>query len=486
MLKLEEYAARDGLGLKELLDRREISAGELCETAISAIEALNPQLNFLIAWSREEAERAVKGFNPRQPFSGVPVLVKEGVGMAGQPAYIGCRLAEGLLCQEDSEFVRRLKKTGVVILGSTNAPEIGNSATTEPVLHGPARNPWKLDHSTGGSSGGSSAAVAAGVVPIASSSDGGGSIRIPAHCCGVFGLAPSRGRNPVGPNINGGPWGFLRNHVATRSVRDSAAMLDHLHGTEPGALHRVAPPARSYLEEAGTDPGRLRIAFSIDSPSGEVVHPECAKAVLKMVKFCEELGHEVEEATPRLDWHEFSQAFADYWAFTTARTITVLEQASGRVAGPDTLEYSTLALLRRSRTLTSERLAKSWESLHRFNREFDTFISGWHLLITPVCLTPAPALGVLNGHMQGLTFEDWIDQSSAKFGAFTPQLNVSGHPAMSVPIHHSRDGLPVGVQCVARHGDEATLFRLAGQLEQACPWAHRRPPFTEANETAVK
>jgi len=475
MLTLKEYANRDALGLKALIDTGDVSAVELCDIVQSAVQELNPSLNFLIAESPEEGSKALEIFNAKAPFSGIPFLVKEGVGMRGQPLEMGSRLGEGVLCQSDSEIVRRLKKTGVVILGSTNTPELGSAATTESVLHGPARNPWNVNHSTGGSSGGSASAVAAGVVPIAHSSDGGGSIRTPAHCCGVFGMMPTRGRNPVGPASNGGPICSLRNHVITRSVRDSAAMLDQLHGPEPGGRYDVTPPERSFLEALQEMPATLRIAFSTESPSGYSSHPDCISAVINTAKLCEDLGHQVEEATPHYSWSSFSQAFQDYWCFGIPARIQALEDATGKKASADNVEPSTLAQLAHGRQLTGERLAASWMELHTITRIIDTFFSHYDVLITPTCLTPAPILGQINAYKEGLTTSQWMDQNVSQFAPFAPIFNITGHPAMSVPLHQSSNGLPIGVQCIGHRGAEATLLCLAAQFEDANPWARRKP-----------
>ena len=476
-MKPDEYAAYDALGLKALLDKGEVSARELHDIAINAIDSLNPKLNFLIASSPDEAQRALAEMDLTQAFAGIPFLMKEGVGMAGQPAVMGARMGKDYLCQQDSELVRRLKRTGIVTLGSTNTPEFGSSPTTESVFHGPARNPWHLDHSTGGSSGGASAAVAAGIVPMAQSSDGGGSIRTPAHCCGVFGLLPTRGRTPNGPNSYGASFGIARSHVTTRSVRDSAAMLDQLQGSEPGALFRVAPPQRLFFDEVGMDPGRLRVAFSTINPSGEAVHPDCIAAVEKAVKLCEDLGHDVAEAAPAYGWDKFSKAFSDNWNFILVNSVEKLEQATGRQAGPDTLEKSTLIGLALGQLLTPQQIHGLLMDLYYISRDTERFFEDRDILITPTCATPAPLLGEIDSNAEGLTGEDFYHRAVAQFAPFTAIFNASGQPAMSVPLHQSTEGLPVGIQCAARFGDEATLIRLAAQFEQACPWVNRRPPI---------
>ncbi len=463
MLTHKEYASYDALGLKSLVDAGDVSARELFDIAQDAIQELNPTLNFLVADAPEESNRALKRFDQQLPLSGVPVLVKEGVGMSGQSLEMGCRLGKGALCGADSEIVRRLKETGVVILGSTNACELGSAATTESVLHGPARNPWNLNHSTGGSSGGSASAVAAGVVPT------------PAHCCGVFGLMPTRGRNPIGPAISGGPLCVLRNHVITRTVRDSAMMLDHLHGPEFGSRYDVSPPDRPFLQALQTPASPLRIAFSSESPSGVPAQSDCVDAVFNTAKLCEELGHHVEEARPCYSWDSLLQAFQDYWSLSIPARVQALEKATGKKAGADNLEASTRALLTHGQQLTGERLAASWIELHAIAQIIDNFFSRYDVFITPTCLTPAPILGSINSDKSGITLSEWFDQNISQFAPFTPVFNVTGHPAVSVPLHQSNAGLPVGVQCIGHRGAEATLLRLAAQLEQANPWVKRTP-----------
>lgn len=477
MLKFSDYASRDALGLMELLRRREVSAKELHDTALTAIEALNPRLNFLVSRAEADAAAALAALADQAPFSGLPFLVKEGVGMKGQPAAMASRLARDLRCDADVELVSRLRRAGVVILGSTTVPEFGSSPTTEPLLHGPARNPWNPEHSTGGSSGGASAAVAAGIVPVAQSSDGGGSIRTPAHCCGVVGLKPTRGRTPVGPNGYGGMFGMTTGHVTTRSVRDSAAFLDVLQGTEHGAVYRIGSPQRPYLQEAGTDPGRLRIAFSTTSPSGIPAHADCVLAVNEAAHLCGDLGHHVEEAAPAYDWETFQAAFRDMWATIPPFSVATLEAATGLKAGADTLESTNLLILEHGRRLSTEQIGRSAARLFQIARDVEMFFELWDVLITPVSLTPAPRLGVIDANGPHQTTADWFDMAIGRFAAFTPIFNASGQPAMSLPLAMSSQGLPIGVQFAARVGDEATLFRLAGQLEAARPWAQRKPPL---------
>jgi len=482
VMSLDEYARYDALGLMELISKGEVSAGELHDLAQAGIDQLNPELNFLVSRTApEEITAAVShadaGPDVSQPFGGLPFLMKAGHGTKGQPLAMGSRLGEGMVHEKDDETTTRIKKTGVVILGSTNAPEFGNSSTTESVLYGPVHNPWKLGHMCGGSSGGSSAAIAAGVLPVAQTSDGGGSIRTPAHCCGIFGLKPTRARTPVGPGY-GGTYSLGVASVSSRTVRDTAAFLDELQGEELGALYRVAPPKRSYLQEVGAAPGRLRIAFSTKSPSHSATSLECAAAVETAAKLCADLGHDVEEAAPKYDWDEFMEPFLDLWASGVPFNIAMLEKASGKKAGPDTLETSTLACLEHGRSLTTEHLMASIAKVHNVVRQVESFFGDWDVFISPVNLTPAPKHGVVDANAPNITAQDWLDMAISRHAPFLPVFNATGQPAMSVPLCHSPQGLPIGVQCVARHGDEATLFRLAAQMETAMPWIQRRPPHS--------
>lgn len=475
MLTFSDYAAYDALGLMDLLHRKQVSSRELHDTAIAAIEALHPELNFLISWNEADAAATLAKPLAGAPFAGLPFLVKEAVGMKGQPAVMASRLAQGMRCEADGELVTRLRRAGVIILGSTAGPEFGNAPTTESVLHGPVHNPWNPGRMVGGSSGGASAAVAAGVVPVAQSSDGGGSIRTPAHCCGVFGLKPTRGRTPVGPKSNGGYFGLSVPHVTTRSVRDAAAFLDVLHGDEPGALYRTAPPQRPYLQEVGMEPGRLRLAFSTASPSGEAVHPECIAAVLQTAQLCESLGHYVEDIPLIYDWEKFRTAFADVWCMSMPLAVAAIEAASGRAAGPDTMESSNLAILHHGRSLGAEQICRSAALLYSIARDVEHFFQQWDAVITPVNLMPAPRLGMINANGACQDMLDWFDLAISRFAAFTPIFNVTGQPAMSVPLAMSGEGVPIGVQFAAKVGEEALLIRLAAQLEAARPWRERQP-----------
>jgi amidase len=475
VMSLKDYAQYDALGLMQLLRNGEVTAQELSDLAQAGIDKLNPELNFMVSrTTAKEIAAAINNTDPAFALGGLPFLVKEGMGMKGQPSVMGSRLGQSLLCEADGELSSRLRKAGVVILGSTNTPDFGSAPTTESVLHGPVHNPWNLQHSSGGSSGGSAAAVAAGVVPVAQGSDGGGSIRSPAHCCGVFGLKPTRARVPTGEGF-GGLYSLGVAHVCTRTVRDSAAFLDCLQGARQGDLYRVAPPERPFSKEVGAAPGRLRIAFSTQSPSGAVVHPECIEAVEAVAKQCVDLGHSVEQAAPVYEWELFKESFMDLWSSVFPYSVAVVEKATGEKAGPDNMETSILAILERGKSLTAERLVASVTQLHTLVRQVSEFFVDWDVFISPVDLTPAPRLLEINANASGLSSTQWFERTVDDYAAFLPIFNATGQPAASIPLGHSAENLPVGVQCVARHGDEATLFRLAAQLEEAMPWINRRP-----------
>lgn len=468
-MKLSEYAAHDATGLMERVRRGEVSAAELQQCAMQAVAQMNPALNFM-------SGPASVGAHGDGPFAGLPVLFKESHGCSGQPMMQGSRLTAGLKAPADSEFVARLKRAGVAPLGATTAPEFGLYCTTESSLHGATRNPWNLDHSPGGSSGGSSAAVAAGVVPVASASDSGGSIRGPAHCTGTFGLKPSRARTPFDGRTDGGLFPFTQIHVTTRSVRDSAAFLDVLHGPTLGSRYSVPPPPRPFIDEVGADPGRLRIGILRATPLGNPLHPDCRSAVDVAGKLCADLGHAVEEISPQVDWVPLFDVFVPALISILPQSVATLESLVGRQAGPHTLEPMTLRVLERARLLTAGDLVRADAVFQLARQAVARFFEDFDAWITPAGVTPAPRIGAFDPAACHESAQAYAHRTLAHYAAFTPLLNVTGHPAASVPLHHGEiSGLPVGVQIVTRHGDEATLLRLASQWEAAMPWSGRRP-----------
>jgi len=493
---LREYDHYDGLGLAELVRRKEVSPAELVEEAIRRIETVNPQINAVIHPMYDLARQQVQQGLPEGPFRGVPFLLKDLlVYYAGVPTRSGSRFFRDFVPDHDSEIVRRYRQAGVVVLGKTNTPELGLVPYTEPVLFGPSRNPWDLSRTTGGSSGGSGAAVAARLVPIAHGNDGGGSIRIPASCCGVFGLKPTRGRTPMGPDIGEAWRGMAINHVLTLSVRDSAAMLDATAGPDVGAPYIIPPPERPFLEEVGRDPGRLRIAFTTRPLLPGTVHPDCVRGVEETARLCQDLGHIVEEAAPQIDGHAFARDFLTMVCAETRADIEEGEALTGRKARYGEFEPATWALGLLGRQISASDYSGALRALQRAARQVGAFFEKYDVLLTPTLATPpmeigwlqptgvkAVALKLLGSLNAGALLNklagiEALAEEVFAFIPFTPVFNVTGQPAMSVPLVWNDEGLPIGMHFVARFGEEATLFRLAAQLERARPWFDRRPPI---------
>ena len=491
-----EYDKYDGLGLAELVRKKEVKPSELVEEAISRIEKLNPQLNAVIHKMYELARKAADGDLPDGPFKGVPFLLKDiFMAYAGVPLTSGSRFFKDFIPDHDSELVKRFKATGIIVIGKTNTPEFGLVPVTEPELFGPTNNPWNLARTPGGSSGGSAAAVAARMVPLAHGSDGGGSIRMPASCCGVFGLKPTRGRNPMGPDFGESWRGFVCDHVLTRSVRDSAAMLDAIAGPDIGALYHAVPPARPFLNEVDVDPGKLRIAFTSEPFLGSIVDKDCVKGLEATAKLCQDLGHEVVEAAPQIDGKAFAKAFLTIVCVETRATIEEGEMLLNRKASFKDFEPSTWALGLLGRQCRAPELSKSLNLVQHTARQIGEFFERYDVMLTPTLAMPPLVTGALQpkgsqlvamkllgrlnagGLINTLSGIDVLAKHVFEFMPYTPLFNVTGQPAMSVPLYWNDEGLPIGMQFVGRHGDEANLLRLAGQLEKAQPWSERVPPI---------
>ncbi len=467
------YEDHDALGLAALIAGGEVSADAVLSAALSRVEARNPALNAVIHRMDDAARQAVAAGLPAGPFTGVPYLIKDlFVLCAGQPTRSGSRLFEGYIADHDSTLIARLRAAGLVLIGKTNTPEFGLNGATEPALFGPTRNPWDTARSAGGSSGGSTAAVAAGIVPAAHATDGGGSIRIPASCCGLFGLKPSRGRTPYGPDAGEGLGGFSTGHAATRSVRDSAALLDAIIGPAPGDPYAAPPPPRPFRDEVGADPGKLRIAVSTAAPGGGPVAADCVAAVADAAALCADLGHRVEEAAPDFDADALVWAWRVVAAANTRNLVDGRLRALGRDLRADDVEPITALWIEEAEQYTSADYNRAITTAHLIGRAFGAFFTDYDLLLTPTLAQPPLPLGTLD--MQGGDLDRFVADLFA-FIPFTAQGNAAGIPAMSVPLHWTEGGLPVGVQFAAPYGDEATLFRLAAQLEAARPWWHRRP-----------
>ncbi|WP_257460954.1 amidase [Archangium lipolyticum] len=491
-MAIQGYDALDATALAELVRKKELHPSELVEETISRIESVNPKLNAVVHEMYDQARKTAAGALPEGPFTGVPFVVKDLDGyVAGVPYTGSCRALLNFVPDHDSELIARFRRAGVILVAKTNTPELGILGTTEPALRGPTRNPWNPEHSTGGSSGGSAACVAARVVPMAHAGDGGGSIRIPASACGLFGLKPTRARNPLGPIIGESWGGYVQQHVLTRSVRDSAAMLDATHGADPGAPYAAPPPARPFLQEVGTPPGRLRIAFSTGSLFGKNVHPDCVAAVKDAAKLCQELGHEVIEDAPRLDWGELVRAYLVNIAANVTVDLEEISRKTGKALDANDFEPSTWALGQLGGILSAADLQRSRNATHHASRKVAAFFERYDLFLDatlaypPVRIgelalkpTELAALAVLRRVPVKPAFLRMLDELAASSLERTPNtqlFNQTGQPAMSVPLYWNAAELPIGVQFAGRFGDEATLFRLAAQLEQARPWAGRTP-----------
>lgn len=460
----------DGLGLAALIARREVTAHEIVEEAIRRIEKINPLINAVTTPLVDRALRELKQGLPEGRFRGVPFYLKDLLAdYSGVPTTAGCRAFASQPAASDSELVKRLRASGLVILGKTNTSELGLTPTTEPVLFGQTRNPWNREQSPGGSSGGSAAAVAARMVPFAHATDGGGSIRIPASCCGLFGMKPTRGRvsmAPLGETLAGAGV----QHAVTRSVRDSAALLDVIAGPVSGDPYAVPPPGRPYRDEVGAGPGRLRIAFSTTAANGAAVADEVKTAVKEAVELCRSLGHTVEEATPEYDWEPLQRAFGVVMGANARRTIEA--RAAGGPIFPENFEKLTFAAAEFGRTLAVVDYIAATQAMHRAGRQIAPFFDQYDVHLTPVLTRPSIALGSVDTNTHD--FEKYLADMFALI-PFTYVQNMTGQPAMSVPLHWTREGLPIGVQFAGKFGEEAALFRLAGQLERARPWRNRKP-----------
>lgn len=468
-----DYDAYDAVGLAELVRSGETTPDELLENAVARIDALNPALNAVVTPMYDLARRQIKDGLPEGPLRGVPFLLKDlGLFCKGVPTSFGSRLFADYRSDWESTLLTRYRKAGLLFLGKTNVPEFGITVTTESQLFGPCRNPWKLDRTSGGSSGGSAAAVAAGMVPAAHGSDGGGSIRIPASCCGLFGLKPSRGRIPCGPHL-GEAWnGMVTDHVLTRSVRDSALLLDISAGASPGDPYCAPPQKGPYLKEVGKDPGKLRIAVTTEPPNNFPVDAQCIAAVRDAADLCRDLGHHVTDATPDINTERLQSATG---AIVNANLNSMLEicgNARNRGVEETEVEPLTWMSAEAGKKISASELLLAIQTIHRMGRRMAVFFSDYDILLSPVLLKPPVPLGYIDTMVQEI--KDYVVSLFSFFG-FTGLFNATGQPAMSVPLYWSPDNLPIGVQFAARFGEEDLLLRLAAQLENARPWKDRRP-----------
>ena len=478
-MRFDEYVKHDALGLAALVARGEVRAAELVEIARARIAEVNPKINAVV--------RQTNGApSDGGPFNGVPFLLKDLLATeAGIPTSHGCNFFRDFVTDHDSELVARQRRAGLTSIGKTAASELGILPVTETAAWGITRNPWDLQRTPGGSSGGSAAAVAAGIVPMAHASDGGGSIRIPASCCGLFGLKPSRGRNPFGPDYGEGWHGIAVEHCVSRSVRDSAALLDATNGPDLGAPYAAPPPERPFLEEVGRDPGKLRIAFTVQSLLGHQVHPSCAEAVRRAARLCESLGHHVEESVLAFDRAAAIHAYLVLCSAETAAAIDAGAQVIGRKLHPSQFEPGTWFLAQVGRAHTAAELSYAVHVMHLTGRAIAGWFRSFDLFLSPTLAAPPVRIGELapkRHELAGLAVLrklpsrrilrralEQLSERAFEWAAFTPLANLSGQPAMSVPLHEA-NGLPIGVHFMARQNDDALLFRLASQLEKAQPW----------------
>ena len=493
-LPFPEYDSLDGMALAELVRSRQVSAADVTDAALARIAARNPALNAVVRVLETQAKASIGKIPERAPFAGVPMVIKDlQATIAGIPTSHGTRPMRSVVVDHDSELVERYRRAGAIFVGRSNTPEFGLTPFTESEALGVARNPWDTSRTTGGSSGGSGAAVAARIVPIGHGGDGGGSIRIPASCNGVFGLKPTRGRMPTGPDF-GEMWrGFAQEHVITRSVRDSALMMDLTAGEDAGTPVACPAQVRPYLDEVTTEPGRLRIAMTSTPFFGKEVHADCKAALADAAALLSSLGHDVVEAEPKIDGQALAQSFLTVVAAECRADIEWMGAQLKRAARREDVEVTTWALGLVGRHFRASDYALAVRHLQSAGRVIGQFFTHYDLLLTPTLASPPIAIGSLQPSSaertalkvigalglggllsSGRLLQDMVDKAFG-FIPYTPIFNVTGQPAMSVPLYWNAEGLPIGSQLVGRFGDEATLFRVAGQLERARPWAGRLP-----------
>lgn len=495
-MTFEEYRRHDATALAELVRKGALQASEILDIAIARAEAVNPKINAIVHPTYELARKMANELSPNLPFAGVPLLVKDLLmEIAGVPMQTGCRGYKGYISKSDSYVVQKYREAGFLFLGKTNTPEFGLTPFTEPEVFGPACNPWNLERTTGGSSGGSAAAVAAGITPIATANDGGGSIRIPASCCGLFGIKSSRGRVSLGPAA-GELWnGAVAEGCVSRSVRDSAALLDLIQGNAPGELYWTQAPVRPYVQEAQTPPQRLRIGFATTHTLGQTTDRECIAAVQHTARLLESLGHEVEEVPLPSHKEDLTKIFVMMVFGEAAGNVAELENYLGRKPRPSDVEQSTWALYLLGRSYSAMDFALAKRQWNLIARRMAAFHERYDLLLTPTLAMPPFPTGSLQPTRQerlllsivstfglkGLLRAN-VDELAEKIFAFipfTPIANMTGQPSMSVPLHWTADGLPVGSMFTAALGRDDLLFQLAGQLEQAQNWFDRVPEVVE-------
>ncbi len=469
-MNIDDYTAQDGLGLASLIRDGAVSKEEVRAAAEAVIDAQNPKLNAIIG--RIEPPAA----STDGPFAGVPFLLKDfGAHLAGELCEMGSRITKGFRFPHDSELASRFKNAGLDILGRTNLPEFANTVTTEPLLYGPSRNPWDPGRTPGGSSGGSAAAVASGMVPLAHANDGAGSTRVPAALCGLVGMKPTRGRVPWAPDYDEAMFGLGSELVVSRSLRDTAAILDCVHGPAIGDRYLLPPPATGFGSALSRDPGRLKIGFSSAALSGgPEIDPEIGTAIRQIARLCEELGHEVMEARPAVEHSVLPEIFLIYCGSLMATNIDGIAAAGGPQAGPDVLEATTLAFYQHALTLTAVDIHHAGRLVNSAARSVGTFFEDVDIWICPTTAKPAWPIGEKNADDASISAAEW----SAMLFDYAPVpglFNITGNPAISLPLAETESGLPIGIHLAGKFGADETVLSLSAQLEQARPWHDRRP-----------
>ena len=496
-----DYLACDATALAQHVARGEVQPGELLDLALAQHGRVHGSVNAVVRLMEAQARSQLAAGAADGPFGGVPFLIKDGVqDYAGIPTSYGSRTMAGVVPSRHSHVVERYLKAGLVIFGKTNLPEFAIRAVTDPELFGRTNNPWDLARTPGGSSGGAAAAVASGIVPMAAGNDGGGSLRIPAGCCGLFSLRPSRGRVSSGPGIGEVWFGASSEGVISRSVRDSALALDVLHGAEPGDPFVIAPPAEPYVQAMQRAPGRLRIGFTSVSPIGTEVHPEAVLAVQQAARLLESLGHHVEEAAPQIDGDALAQSYLHMYFGQIPAAVSRAKALGARTGD---LELMNRILVTLGSSVSATALTTQLNRWNEFSRSLAAFHAQYDLLLTPTLAAP-PVLhgtgdpsgfekslfGVLHGTgLMGLLARFGLLDSTVRkiaidnlrYVPFTQLSNLTGTPSMSVPLHWTSEGLPLGVQFVGAFGREDLLLQLANQLEQAQPWFERLPALARSD-----
>lgn len=460
----------DALALAALIRRGEVTPLEILDATVARIEARNPAVNAVVHRCYDEARAELAGGVPQGPFAGLPFLLKDLYSFRrGQPCGNGSRWLAGYRASFDDAMAARWRAAGLVAVGKSATSEFGLNVSTETARHGPTRNPWSRDHSAGGSSGGAAAAVAAGMVPLAHASDGGGSTRIPASCCGLFGLKPSRGRNPTGEG-----WaGLSALHAVTRSVRDSAALLDALCGPPRHHLFSLPKPATPFLEAVGRDPEPLRIAWTARTPEDVALHAECRAAVERAAGMAKDFGHRVEEAAPEIDYGLLRQSMIAVVAANMAEALAPGNPLMPQGAKEGDVEIATWRFAERGARMSATQYLRAVAGIRAIGERLAAFFQDYDVLLTPTMAQPPMRLGELDTTMDDL---DGFNRAVQPYVVFTQMFNMAGQPAASLPLHWTAEGLPVGVQLAAPVGEEARLLAVAAQFEQACPWFDRRPP----------